>query len=69
MQVKKADVAFLAAAGAPPLAQSLLQRPECLRGGLLLIGPEGGKFDFMCGFFPIARVVIKRRDYMGVKRL
>lgn len=40
-EVKKADVAFLAAAGAPPLAQSLLQRPECLRGGLLLIGPEG----------------------------
>lgn len=41
--MRKAEVAFLAAAGAPPLVQALLQRSERPEGGLLLIGPEGGQ--------------------------
>lgn len=40
-EVRKAEVAFLAAAGAPPLVQTLLQSPERPQGGLVLIGPEG----------------------------
>lgn len=40
--MRKAEVAFLAAAGAPPLVQTLLQSPERPQGGLVLIGPEGG---------------------------
>lgn len=40
-EVRKAEVAFLATAGAPPLVQALLQRSEKPDGGLLLIGPEG----------------------------
>ncbi|KAG0591073.1 hypothetical protein KC19_1G147200 [Ceratodon purpureus] len=40
-EVRKAKVAFLAAAGAPPLVQTLLNSSEMPQEGLLLIGPEG----------------------------
>ena len=44
-QVEKSEVAFLAAAGATPLVQVLLQMPKRPQGGLLLVGPEGGDFQ------------------------
>ena len=44
-QVEKSEVAFLAAAGAMPLVQVLLQMPKRPQGGLLLVGPEGGDFQ------------------------
>ena len=40
--MKKAEVAFVAAAGAPPLVQTFLQSSERPQGGILVIGPEGG---------------------------
>jgi hypothetical protein len=68
MQVRKADVTFLAAAGAPPLVQTLLQSSGKPQGGLLLIGPEGG----MCEFSPLnlfARSVIEKSLEGGTVRV
>lgn len=56
--MRKAEVAFLAAAGAPPLVQTLLQSSERPQGGLLLIGPEGGVNILPSNLF--ARSVIER---------
>jgi 16S rRNA U1498 N3-methylase RsmE len=68
MQVRKADVTFLAAAGAPPLVQTLLQSSGKPQGGLLLIGPEGG----MCEFSPLnlfSRSVIEKSLEGGTVRV
>jgi hypothetical protein len=42
IQVAKANVTFLATAGATPLVEAMTGVPKHLEGGLLLIGPEGG---------------------------
>ncbi|KAH9569063.1 hypothetical protein CY35_03G112400 [Sphagnum magellanicum] len=41
IQVAKANVSFLATAGAIPLVEAMTGVPKHLEGGLLLIGPEG----------------------------
>jgi len=40
-EVAKANVTFLATAGATPLVEAMTGVPKHLEGGLLLIGPEG----------------------------
>ncbi|CAM6107197.1 unnamed protein product [Calypogeia fissa] len=40
-QVSRAEVAFVATAGAPPLYEMMSRVPNPLQSGILLIGPEG----------------------------